>query len=279
MDVRATLNNAHSALKDAGVAGRLDAEVLLALALGKPRSFLHSRPEQELTNEQSRVFDGLLARRLAGEPLAYLTGEREFWSLPLRVNEHTLIPRPETETLVEKALDRIPIDSDTHVLDLGTGSGAIALAIASERPLAKVTATDVSKNALTIARQNAINLNIDNIEWLAGDWFAPLAGHLFDVIVSNPPYVAEGDPHLEQGDLPAEPRIALVASGDGLAAIRAIAKSARKRLNRHGWLLIEHGYDQAPAVAGILSKAQYDSIHCHKDASGIVRVTEGRMSK
>ncbi len=279
MDVRGAVKKAHATLENAGLAGDLDAEVLLALALEKPRSFLHGWPEQELTTTQSSAFEVLLARRLAGEPLAYITGEREFWSLSLRVNKHALIPRPETETLVEQALNRIPADKNTMVLDLGTGSGAIALAIASERPMAQITATDLSKDALVLAKQNAIALNLANVEWQQGDWFEPLGTRQFDVVVSNPPYVAEGDPHLEQGDLPAEPIMALVASGDGLDAIREIARGALGALVPGGWLLLEHGYDQQQAVAAILRDAQYDTIASYKDPAGIVRVTEGQKAR
>ncbi len=279
MDVRRALKKAHNALENAGLAGRLDAEVLLAVALKKPRSFLHGWPEQELTSNQLGSLDALLARRLAGEPLAYITGKREFWSLTLKVNKHTLIPRAETETLVEQALNRIPADTNTAVVDLGTGSGAVALAIASERPMAQITATDVSEDALALARENGSALNLMNVEWQQGNWFKPLAGRQFDVIISNPPYVAEGDPYLEQGDLPAEPRVALIASGDGLDAIRNIARGAKDALVADGWLLLEHGYDQEQAVAGILSDAQYDTIASYKDASGIARVTEGRHSR
>ena len=279
MDVKSALKKAHSALRDAGIGDRLEAELLLAHALQKPRAWLLSWPDHELGHAEQASIHTMLERRMGGEPLAYITGQREFWSLPLKVSADTLIPRPETETLVERALERIPADTESRVLDLGAGSGAIALAIASERPLSQVTATDVSQAALAVARENAECLGIRNVELIQGDWLSPVTDQRFDVVVSNPPYVAEGDPHLDEGDLPAEPRVALVASGDGLDAIRHIANAAFAVLDPGGWLLFEHGFDQAKSVAGILERAQYVNIGAYEDLTGILRVSEGQRPR
>lgn len=252
---------------------RLDAEVLLAHVIGKPRSHLHAWPEQDLPEPFHQRFLGLIARRLNGEPIAYLIGQREFWSLPLVVNRHTLIPRPETERLVELALDRIPVDRAVHVADIGTGSGAIALAVATERPLCRLIATDISSQALEVAKHNAVRLNLGNVEFRAGNGLEPLRGERVDVICSNPPYIAEGDPHLLQGDLPAEPRTALVAGWTGLELIESIAQGARGLLREDGWLLFEHGYEQGPAVTSLLVSLGYRAVTTYRDQAGHPRVS------
>jgi release factor glutamine methyltransferase len=254
---------------------RLDAEVLLACALDKPRSHLFAWPEYILSDTQQHRFEQLLSRRLAGEPVAHLTGQREFWSLPLQVSRDTLIPRPETETLVEQALGVIPAGSRQDIADLGTGSGAIALAIASERPGCRIVATDSSAAALAVARANAQRLGIDNIEFMQGDWCSALQG-TFHLIVSNPPYVAARDPHLELGDLRFEPRGALAAGTAGMDALCAIAHCAHVHLNAGGWLMMEHGYDQSDAVRQLLAAAGYLDISDISDEAGLARVVRGR---
>ncbi|MDH3979687.1 MAG: peptide chain release factor N(5)-glutamine methyltransferase [Gammaproteobacteria bacterium] len=254
---------------------RLDAEVLLAHVLDKPRSHLFAWPDNTLDDTQLQRFEQALARRLAGEPVAHLTGQREFWSLPLRVTQDTLIPRPETETLVTQALDVIPTGSQLAIADLGTGSGAVALAIASERPDCRVVATDSSAAALAVARSNAQTLHTNNIEFLQGDWCTALQG-TFDLVVSNPPYIAALDPHLETGDVRFEPRSALAAGETGMDALGAIAHCAAEHLNAGGWLMMEHGYDQSDAARKLLESAGYRDIDDIRDDAGLDRVIRGR---
>ncbi len=254
----------------------LDAAVLLAHALGVTRAYLHAHREQLLTEAQQQTFFALITRRNAGEPVAYLTGHREFWSLDLLVNRHTLIPRPETELVVELALQRIPSQGEFNILDLGTGSGAIALAIASERPQCRISAGDISAEALAVARNNAERLQISNVKFRQGSWFAPFSNERFDLIVANPPYVAEHDPHLDEGDLPAEPQGALVAGPTGLEMIAAIINDASCYLCTGGWLLLEHGYNQAQAVTTMLSKTRYRDAQTWCDTADIERVSGGR---
>ena len=254
----------------------LEAAVLLTHVLGVTRAHLHTRPEQVLRESQLRDYFDLVARRKAGEPVAYLIGRREFWSMDLLVNQHTLIPRPETELLVELALTRIPPQAEFDILDLGTGSGAIALAIAGERPRCRITATDVSSQALDVARANAERLNLLNVAFREGSWFTPFRDHQFDIILSNPPYVAEGDPHLTEGDLPAEPRRALVAGPSGMEMLTTIAQQALRHLRAGGWLLMEHGYDQGAGVAALLSKAHYHHVRTWRDPAGNERITSGQ---
>jgi release factor glutamine methyltransferase len=255
---------------------RLDAEVLVMHACGIDRSELITRHETALTGEQQNQLEGLLARRIRGEPVAYLTGTREFWSMELNVTPATLIPRPETELLAEKALERIPRDATWTIADLGTGSGAIALAIAKERPRCHVIATDNSPAALEVARSNARKFGLTNIEFREGDWFVPLVGQTFDVIVSNPPYIRAGDPHLKQGDVRFEPATALVSGTDGLKAIRHIALHAREFLRPDGWLLFEHGWDQAEAIGDLPRRHGYRDMVCHRDLAGHARVAACR---
>ena len=275
--LREALVQATTELAAAGPSPRTDAEALLMHVSRLDRAGLIVQGERVLTENEAQHWKKLLARRRQGEPVAYLTGWREFWSLSLRVTPDVLIPRPETELLVEKALARIPPDAEWTIADLGTGSGAIALAIAKERPRCRIIATDVSETALAIARENAEQLGLTNVEFRCGDWFAPLAGLRFDVIVSNPPYVAENDPHLAQGDVRFEPRAALTAGRDGLDAIRMIALQTRNRLRAGGVLLFEHGCDQSEAVRHALRESGYRDIVCHEDLAGHARVTEGRL--
>jgi len=255
---------------------RLDAEVLLMHVTGLARTALITRAEEPLLPEHEERLHELLSRRAHGEPVAYLIGKREFWSLELVVTPDVLIPRPETELLVEQALARIPENSEWTIADLGTGSGAIALAIATERPHCRLIATDISSAALAVARANAARLGIANVQFRHGEWLKPLAGMRLDVIVSNPPYVRANDPHLTQGDVRFEPESALVAGPDGLDAIRCIATDAVSSLHPSGWLLLEHGYDQAKAVRALLETHDYDRVASCRDTAGHERITAGR---
>ena len=272
--IRDALARATDRLSRSSDSPRLDAELLLARAIDVPRAYLMAHPEDTLDPDARSRFEDAVERRAAGMPLAYITGVREFWSLSLMVTPDTLVPRPETELLVEQALARIGRRADLRILDLGTGSGAIALALARERPLCHVVATDRSEAALAVARQNARQLDVDNVEFLAGDWIEPVHGRSFDLIVANPPYVAEGDPALDA--LRREPRTALAAGPDGLDAIRRIAAEAAAVLAGGGCLLLEHGADQERAVAEILAAAGWTDIHCYRDLAGLPRVTGAR---
>jgi len=255
---------------------RLDAEVLAMHVCGLDRSALITRAHAELEAAQQKELDYLLARRQRGEPIAYLTGTREFWSMALNVSPATLIPRPETELLVEKALVLIPPEAAWIIADLGTGTGAVALAVAKERPRCRVIATDFLPAALNVARSNVKKFGLTNVELRQGDWFIPLAGEKLDMLVSNPPYVCANDPHLQQGDVRFEPMSALASGADGLDAIRQIAAQAQQYLKPGGWLLLEHGFDQADAVAGLLRQQGYRDIVSYRDLSGNYRVTECR---
>lgn len=253
----------------------LDAEVLLAYSLSKPRSHLRAWPERIPSIEQAHDFAELLGRRLKGHPVAHIVGRREFWSLDLQVTPATLIPRPETELLVELALARLPADQAPQVADLGTGSGAIALAIARERPRIRVVATDYSAEALEVAEQNARRLGITNVEFRQGDWWEPLGEERFALIVSNPPYLADTDIHLSQGDLRFEPHSALAAGQHGLDAIRTIIAQAGQHLKPGGWLLLEHGFDQGKSVPALLRDHGFGAIESHRDLAGLDRVSGG----
>jgi release factor glutamine methyltransferase len=257
----------------------LDAQVLLAHALGRDRAWLIAHDDAALTQEQAGAYFALARRRRDGEPIAYLTGIREFWGLRFAVSPAVLIPRPETETLVELALSRLPHDREVGVLDLGTGSGAIAIAIAHERPRASVLATDISADALAIARENARRLSAGNVEFVQSDWYAHVPanwhGGPFALIASNPPYVAANDPHLHDGDLRFEPATALSPGGDGLAAIRAIVSGAGERLASGGTLVVEHGYDQSDRVRELFAAAGFAEIVAVRDLAGIPRVVAG----
>jgi len=255
---------------------RLDAEVLLGHVLQQPRSHFHAWPEKLLPAENREHFDQLLQRRLKGEPVAYLTGEREFWSLALSVNKDTLIPRPETETLVAQALQRIPADLPRLIADLGTGSGAIALAIARERPHCQIIATDIAEAAIETARHNARQLGIHSIAFHTGDWCEPLTGMQLDMIISNPPYIADADPHLLSGDVRFEPRTALAAGPQGMDELKRIARCAANHLQTGGWLLMEHGYDQGVRVRQLLEGTGFKEVIDYTDDAGQDRVIAGR---
>jgi len=274
MTVAEFLRQADSVLTDSGSA-RLDAELVLMSALGTSRAALMARGDVALSPPQLSAAQAMLARRRNGEPMAYILATREFWSLPLQVSPAVLIPRPETELLVEQALARVPPQADARIADLGTGSGAIALAIAKGRPRARIVATDASPAALALARANAETLDVRNIEFLLSDWCATLSG-AFDLIVGNPPYIAADDPHLAVGDVRFEPRAALVSGADGLDAIRAIAACVRAHLRPAGELLLEHGHTQRAAVTAILRAAGYSDIQPYDDLGGRPRALAAR---
>jgi release factor glutamine methyltransferase len=253
-----------------------EARLLLAHLLGRGAAWLYAHGDAVVDAAVETGFMALVDRRAAGEPVAYLTGRRGFWTLDLAVGPATLIPRADTECLVEAALARLPQGAAVEVADLGTGSGPIALAIASERPRARVTATDRSAPALAIARANAVALGLANVAFVSGDWFAPLAGRRFALVASNPPYIAEDDPHLALGDLRHEPRSALASGADGLDDLRRIVAAAPAHLEPGGWLLLEHGHDQGPAVRGLLAEAGFDAVETIVDLEGRDRVGVGR---
>ena len=276
-DVRTLLTAAAQAL--AGPDARREAELLLAHALRQPRAWLYAHAGDPVDSTTSTALRSLLQRRAAGEPLAYLTGTRAFWTLDLEVSPAVLIPRSETECLVELALQRLPEDKAMRVADLGTGSGAIALTLARERPFVQVLATDTSSAALAVARGNAARLGVDNIGFARGDWCAALGAAAFDLIVSNPPYIAAGDPHLAIGDLRFEPAVALVAGDDGLDAIRIIVRDAIRHLRPGGWLLLEHGWEQGPAVRDLLAAAGFAQISGERDLEDRERVSLGRCPR
>lgn len=252
----------------------LDAELLLVEVLGKPRSYLRSWPERQPSSAQSQQYRDLLERRRQGEPVAYLLGQRGFWSLDLQVEPSTLIPRPDTERLVELALQLGPAEP-VQVLDLGTGSGAIALAVAAERPHWHVTGCDRIAAAVALAERNRQRLQLDNVQFRQSDWFAELGQQRFQLILSNPPYIAEDDPHLQQGDLRFEPHSALVSGADGLDDIRQIVAQAPAHLLPSGWLLLEHGWQQASAVQQLLRDQGFSEVQSWQDLGGHQRVTGG----
>lgn len=261
-------------LADCSESPRLDVELLLCEVLGKPRSFLFTWPEHPLSESEQQRFEQLLARRIQGEPVAHLLGYRDFWTLRLKVSPDTLIPRPDTERLVEQALALLP-NRPARVADLGTGTGAIALALAVERPQWEVVATDRHPGAVALARDNAEHNALSNVTVLQGSWCDPLSSR-FDMLVSNPPYIDPSDPHLQQGDVRFEPLSALVAEEEGMADIRQIAQQAPGYLLDGGWLLFEHGYDQGEQVRACLAALGYDEVATVRDLGGNERVTQGR---
>ncbi len=274
MRLDAAIADATQRLSQISESPRLDAEILLCRTIDMPRSYLFAHPEDELDELTRERFEDVLKKREAGLPMAYITGTREFWSREFAVSPATLVPRPETELLVNLALCEMPRDAEWRVLDLGTGCGAIAVSIACERPSSRVTAVDISEDALTVARENANAFAPGNVECLQGSWTGPVRERQFDLVVSNPPYVRAGDDAL--ADLAHEPRAALVAGEDGLDAIRVLAADCRDILVEDGLLLIEHGFDQAADVAALLERHGWTDIKCHNDLAGLPRVTAAR---
>ena len=279
--IKASLLLAATQLKAQGIeaeTAKLEAQLLLQHALNVNRAWLIAHEHENLPPSIHAAYRAMLERRLNSEPIAYILGYREFYGLNLKVTADTLIPRPDTETLVEAALAKTSYQEKSQILDLGTGTGAIALAIAKHRPQAHITAVDTSENALKISQENAQNLHISNVQFMLSNWFDALKNQRFDVIVSNPPYIEANDMHLMQGDLRFEPISALASGEDGLDAIRAIISQAPQHLNPHGWLMLEHGYNQASKVAALLEQAGFSDISNAKDLSGIDRVTIGRLA-
>ena len=254
-----------------------DARVLLQQVLATDHAYLLAHGERVLTEAETQAYLKLAARRRHGEPIAYLIGSKEFYGRPFQVGPSVLIPRPESELLVDLALERMPSASQDAVLDLATGSGNIAITVALERVSANVVGTDNSLAALTCARANAALLGATRVEFRSGDWFAPVAGRRFDLILANPPYIADGDSHLQQGDLRFEPHAALAAGADGLNCIRTIVGQAGGHLQPGGWLLFEHGYDQSAACARLLAQAGFVDMLLAKDLAGMPRVSGGRL--
>lgn len=256
-----------------------EARILLQTVLRVNHAYIIANSDQNLISTQIQNFQSLVQRRTKGEPIAYIIGEQEFYSMIFKVKPAVLIPRPETELLVDLALERISLDLPCKVLDLGTGSGAIAIAIAKHRPLAEVTAVDYSDDAIVVAKKNAKYLSVNNVRIIASDWFGELSGEKFNYIVSNPPYVVTNDPYLNQGDLRYEPQLALVAGSDGLDCIRLIITSAVSHLAVGGWLLLEHGYDQAEKSQQLLRKRGFSDIFSCLDLAGVIRVSGGRRER
>jgi [protein release factor]-glutamine N5-methyltransferase (EC 2.1.1.-) len=256
---------------------RRDAEILLEFVTGKTRTYILAFDETTLMADRSEALESLLARRVNGEPVAHLTGMREFWSLPLFVSPATLIPRPDTECLVEQALARLP-EQACEILDLGTGTGAIALALASERPDCSVTAVDYVADAVALAKRNAATLAIENVTILQSNWFAALEGKVFGMIVSNPPYIDEHDPHLAEGDVRFEPKTALVAAQAGLADLAHIILEGRRFLLPDGWMLLEHGWKQGEEVRQLFIDAGFTQVETCRDYGGNERLTLGRRN-
>jgi release factor glutamine methyltransferase len=258
-----------------GDEARADAELLLAHLVGRPRSWLYAHGEEPVSPELASRYAALLQRRAAGEPVAYLIGRREFWSLELEVSPATLVPRPETELLVELALDRLSPGGAERVIDLGTGSGAIALAIARERPRVQVTAVDASAAALEVAQRNAARLGLARVRFLRSDWFSAVRDESFDLVVSNPPYLASDDPHLREGSLPFEPALALASGHDGFDALRTICAGSPAHLRAGGWLLFEHGLEQGEPARSLLAASGFAQVHTWRDLEGRERVSGG----
>lgn len=274
--IKQTLSDARQRLQAGSATPAADATVLLCHVLGCSPAHLVAWPEQELSKDQQSRFSELLKQRVQGRPVAYITGTREFWSLSLQVSQDVLIPRPETETLVEFVLETFSGRATLEVADLGTGSGAIACALASEQPDWHILATDASASALALAQTNAASSALENIRFRQGHWFEALGDRHFDLIVSNPPYVADDDLHLDQGDLRFEPGAALAAGARGMDALSHLASHAGGFLKASGWLVVEHGYDQQQAVYACFAQAGFQDIVQRSDLAGLPRMTAGR---
>lgn len=276
--IKSVLNEAARILAASSDSAALDAEILLCLTLDKERSYLRNWPDKELQHEHTAMFWTLIQERQKGIPIAYITGSREFWSRDFHVTPDVLIPRPDTELLIELSLKLIPTDKPVNIIDLGTGSGIIAITLAAERPHANVSATDFSLAALRIAQLNANKHHTDNIQFYQSNWFANVPDTKFNLIVSNSTYIAKDDKHLKQGDIRFEPQTALCAGEQGLSDIKIIADTARNRLKSGGYLLVEHGYDQQQPVQTIFKDFHYDNVQTVTDLSGQPRVTYGQWN-
>ncbi len=277
--INQALSEARDKLQTTSPSPAVDASILLRHVLGCSTGHLFAWPDKQLSQQQALQFSDVLQQRIEGKPIAYITGEREFWSLTFKVTSDVLIPRPETETLVEFVLEKFSANDVLNVADLGTGSGAIACAIAVEHPQWNIIATDASTAALNIAQLNASALNLENIQFSHGQWFEPLTGLDFDLIISNPPYVAMDDPHLSEGDVRSEPEAALASGEQGMDAITLLARQAGSYLKTDGWLVVEHGYDQQQAVYDCFNQGGFADIVQLTDLAGLPRVTAGRYGK
>jgi len=278
-DIQTALNNATQLLSKTSDSAALDAEVLLCHVLDKPRSHLRAWPEKTLQNQQSQQFETLINLRQQGEPIAYITGHKEFWSREFEVSPAVLIPRPDTELLIELSLNLLTNKSDAQIIDLGTGSGAIAITLAAERTDIKVIASDLSTKALEIAKNNANKHTVNNIQFIQSNWFNNIPLIQFDLIISNPPYIDSSDPHLSEGDVRFEPDSALIADDHGLQDINSLCNQARQYLKADATLLIEHGFDQKEAVQAIFKSFDYTQVTTYSDLSGNPRVTSGQRNK
>jgi release factor glutamine methyltransferase len=274
--IKTLLANASNTLSSHSDSSLLDAEVLLGFVLGKPRTYLRAWCHNTLTDQQITAFNALIQQREQGTPIAYLTGTREFWSRDFNITSDVLIPRPDTELLIELSLELIPKNEAVKLIDLGTGSGIIAVTLAAERPNAQVIAVDASLAALNVAKHNAQQHQLTNIEFYQSDWFTNVSDEQFDLVISNPPYIDPDDEHLQQGDVRFEPKSALIADNKGLSDIEIIADKARRYLKPAGHLFIEHGYNQAEQVQAIFNVLAYDKVQSYRDLSGQPRVTYGR---
>lgn len=274
--INTVLAEAAKSLQAVSDSALLDAEIMLCTVLGKERSYLRTWPDQELDPGHVSTYKVMLDERQQGKPIAYIIGNREFWSRDFQVSPDVLIPRPDTELLIELSLALIPANQPCRIIDLGTGSGIIAITLAAERPYAQVSATDISATALQIAKANALKHKVEHIQFYQSNWFENIPAGKFDFIVSNPPYLAEDDEHLQQGDLRFEPKTALIAAQRGLSDIRTIAKTARDKLGNGGFLLVEHGYNQQNDVQNLFRSLGYCNIQAHTDLSGQPRVTSGQ---
>ena len=273
--IRQILACSPKALSQVSASEKLDVELLLSAVLGVSREYLHTWPDKILNHAELIGFERLLEERTHGKPVAYILGKKEFWSLTLKVNTATLIPRPETELLVDIILNKFSAIKNLSVLDLGTGSGAIALALATEQPTWQITAVDYCSDALAVARENASNYGITSVEFIQSNWYSNLHNREYDIIVSNPPYIAEGDPTLAQYVLAYEPNTALISGQAGLADILYIIQRAKYFLKKNGFILLEHGHQQNQEVKSILRQYRYKNIQCHTDLSGKLRAVSG----
>lgn len=277
--IQEALRTAIDHLTATSPSAQLDAEILLGYCLKKTRTFLYTYPEKILAPDQQEMYQQLISKRAEGQPIAYLTHSREFWSLPLSISKDTLIPRPETELLVELSLSLIKSNEPVNILELGTGSGAIAIALALERPDWQIIACDINEASLAVACQNVQHYGLSNVQMVHSDWFSSLGPTKFNAIISNPPYIASSDPHLEQGDVRFEPKLALISGPDGLDAISHLIENSYKHLLPGGVLLLEHGFQQKAAVALLLAQQGYENIQCWKDTQGNDRVSGGWQSE